>query len=64
VNETVRSYARLQPLVADDLVRIEGPVVTATDTGRSVVRVIASAFEPYTRRCGALQQGCVTMQFA
>ncbi len=39
----------LQPLIADDLVRIDGRVVTATDAGRSVVRIIASAFDPHTR---------------
>ena len=39
----------LQPLVEDDLVRIQGRVVTATEAGRSVVRVIAAAFDPHTR---------------
>jgi oxygen-independent coproporphyrinogen-3 oxidase len=41
--------ALLQPLIADDLVRIDGRVVAATDAGRSVVRIIASAFDPHTR---------------
>ena len=41
--------ALLQPLVHDGLVRIEGRVVTATDTGRQVVRVIAAVFDPHTR---------------
>jgi oxygen-independent coproporphyrinogen-3 oxidase len=45
--------ALLQPLVADDLVRIDGRVVAATDAGRSVVRIIASAFDPHTRRDAA-----------
>jgi len=39
----------LQPLVRDGLVRIEGRVVTATDAGRQVVRVIAAIFDPHTR---------------
>ena len=39
----------LQPLVDDGLVRVEGRVVTATDTGRQVVRVIAAVFDPHTR---------------
>jgi oxygen-independent coproporphyrinogen-3 oxidase len=39
----------LQPLVADDLVRIDGRVVTATGMGRSVIRVIAAVFDPHTR---------------
>jgi len=39
----------LQPLVRDGLVRVEGRVVTATDTGRQVVRVIAAVFDPHTR---------------
>jgi len=41
--------ALLQPLVDDGLVRIEGRVVTATDAGRQVMRVIAAAFDPHTR---------------
>jgi oxygen-independent coproporphyrinogen III oxidase len=39
----------LQPLVRDGLVSIHGRVVTATEAGRSVVRVIAAAFDPHTR---------------
>jgi oxygen-independent coproporphyrinogen-3 oxidase len=39
----------LQPLVRDGLVQIEGRVVTATEAGRAVVRVIAAAFDPHTR---------------
>ena len=38
----------LQPLAADGLVRIDGRVVTATETGRQVVRVIAAVFDPHT----------------
>ena len=41
--------ALLQPLVRDGLVRVEGRVVTATEAGRSVVRVIAAVFDPHTR---------------
>jgi oxygen-independent coproporphyrinogen-3 oxidase len=41
--------ALLQPLIRDGLVEIEGRVVKATDAGRSVVRVIAAAFDPHTR---------------
>ena len=33
----------------DGLVRVEGRVVTATDTGRQVVRVIAAVFDPHMR---------------
>jgi oxygen-independent coproporphyrinogen-3 oxidase len=39
----------LQPLVRDGLVQIDGRVVTATEAGRSVVRVIAAVFDPHTR---------------
>ena len=39
----------LQPLVRDGLVRIDGSVVTATEAGRSVIRVIAAVFDPHTR---------------
>ena len=39
----------LQPLVREGLVRVDGRVVTATDTGRQVVRVIAAVFDPHTR---------------
>ena len=39
----------LRPLVDDGLVRVEGRVVTATDAGRQVIRVIAAAFDPHTR---------------
>jgi oxygen-independent coproporphyrinogen-3 oxidase len=39
----------LQPLVDDGLVRIRDRVVTATDAGRAVVRVIAAVFDPSTR---------------
>jgi len=41
--------ALLQPLVRDGLARIEDRVVTATEAGRSVVRVIAAVFDPHTR---------------
>jgi oxygen-independent coproporphyrinogen-3 oxidase len=47
--EFTEERALLQPLVRDGLVRIEGRVVTATDAGRQVVRVIAAAFDPHTR---------------
>jgi oxygen-independent coproporphyrinogen-3 oxidase len=43
----------LQPLVRDGLVRIDGRVVTATEAGRSVVRVIAAVFDPHTRQDAA-----------
>ncbi|WMT73397.1 oxygen-independent coproporphyrinogen III oxidase [Bradyrhizobium sp. Ash2021] len=39
----------LQPLVGDGLVCIHGRVVTATEAGRSVVRVIAEVFDAHTR---------------
>lgn len=39
----------LQPMVRDGMVSVEGRVVTATDTGRQVVRVIAAVFDPHTR---------------
>ena len=42
-------FALLQPLVRDGLVRIEDRVVTATESGRSIVRVIAAVFDPHTR---------------
>ncbi len=41
--------ALLQPLADDGLVQVRGRVVTATEIGRSVVRVIAAAFDPSTR---------------
>ena len=47
--EFAEELSLLQPLVRDGLVRIEGRVVTATDTGRQVVRVIAAVFDPHTR---------------
>jgi oxygen-independent coproporphyrinogen-3 oxidase len=49
----VEEYLLLQPLVRDGLVQIEGRVVTATEAGRSVVRVIAAAFDPHTRKDAA-----------
>lgn len=42
-------FALLLPLVRDGLVQIEGRVVTATEAGHSVVRVIAAVFDPHTR---------------
>lgn len=42
-------FALLQPLVRDGLVRIEDRVVSATESGRSIVRVIATVFDPHTR---------------
>lgn len=42
-------FALLQPLVSDGLVEIENRVVKATEAGRSIVRVIAAAFDPHTR---------------
>ena len=47
--EFTEELALLQPLIDDGLVRIGGRVVTATDAGRQVVRVIAAAFDPHTR---------------
>ena len=47
--ELTEELALLQPLVCDGLVRVEGRVVTATDAGRQIVRVIAAAFDPHTR---------------
>ena len=47
--EFIEELELLHPLVEDGLVRIEGRVVTATDAGRQVVRVIAAAFDPHTR---------------
>ncbi|MCP3392487.1 oxygen-independent coproporphyrinogen III oxidase [Bradyrhizobium sp. CCGB12] len=47
--DVAEELALLRPLVEDGLVRIEGRVVTATDTGRCVVRVIAAAFDPHRR---------------
>ena len=44
----IEELSLLQPLVSDGLVRIEGRVVTATEAGRQVVRVIAAAFDPHT----------------
>lgn len=49
----VEEYLLLQPLVRDGLVRIDGRVVTATEAGRSVVRVIAAVFDPHTRKDAA-----------
>jgi oxygen-independent coproporphyrinogen-3 oxidase len=46
----VEEYLLLQPLVRDGLVRIDGRVVTATEAGRSVVRVLAAVFDPHTRK--------------
>jgi oxygen-independent coproporphyrinogen III oxidase len=45
--------ALLQPLVRDGLVEIDDRVVTATEAGRSIVRVIAAVFDPHTRADGA-----------
>ena len=42
-------FASLQPLVRDGLVEINDRVVTATEAGRSIVRVIAAVFDPHTR---------------
>ena len=47
--EFAEELSLLQPLVEDGLVCVEGRVVTATDTGRQVVRVIAAVFDPHTR---------------
>ena len=51
--EFCEELSLLQPLVADGLVRVRGRVVTATDTGSSLVRVIAAAFDPHTRTSAA-----------
>ena len=45
----IEELSLLQPLAADGLVRVDGRVVTATETGRQVVRVIAAAFDPHAR---------------
>jgi len=43
----------LELLVRDGLVQIDGRVVTATEAGRAVVRVIAAVFDPLTRQDAA-----------
>jgi oxygen-independent coproporphyrinogen-3 oxidase len=47
--EFIEELALLQPLVEDRLVRVRDRVVTATEQGRSVVRVIAAVFDSFTR---------------
>lgn len=47
--EFAEELSLLQPLVRDGLVRIDGRVVTSTEAGCSVVRVIAAVFDPHTR---------------
>lgn len=47
--EFSEELALLRPLIDDGLVRVHGRIVVATDMGRSVVRVIAAAFDPSTR---------------
>lgn len=49
----VEEYLLLQPLVRDGLVQIDGRVVTATEAGRAVIRVIAAVFDPHTRKDAA-----------
>jgi oxygen-independent coproporphyrinogen-3 oxidase len=60
--EFTEELSLLQPLVRDGLVRIEGRVVTATDAGRQVVRVIAAAFDPHTRADAARFSKAVTRE--
>jgi oxygen-independent coproporphyrinogen-3 oxidase len=45
----VEELSLLEPLVSDGLVEIDGRVVTTTDAGLPVVRVIAAVFDPHTR---------------
>jgi oxygen-independent coproporphyrinogen-3 oxidase len=47
--EFSEELSSLQALVGDGLVRIDGRIVTVTEMGRSVVRVIAAVFDPRTR---------------
>jgi oxygen-independent coproporphyrinogen-3 oxidase len=47
--EFAEELSLLQPLVRDGLVRVKGRVVTATDAGRQVARVIAAVFDPHMR---------------
>jgi oxygen-independent coproporphyrinogen-3 oxidase len=47
--EFSEELSSLQALVGDGLVRIDGRIVTVTEMGRSVVRVIAAVFDPHTR---------------
>jgi len=47
--EFAEELSLLQPLVEDGLVCVEGRVVTATDAGRQVVRVIAAVFDSHMR---------------
>jgi oxygen-independent coproporphyrinogen III oxidase len=46
----VAELDRLAPMAADGLVRIEGPVVTVTDSGRPFVRLAAATFDAYLQR--------------
>jgi oxygen-independent coproporphyrinogen-3 oxidase len=47
--ELSEELSLLRTLENDGLVRVDGRVVTATDAGHSVVRVIAAVFDPFTR---------------
>ena len=47
--EFAEELSLLRPLIRDGLVCVEGRVVTATDVGRRVVRVIAAVFDPHAR---------------
>ena len=47
--EFAEELSLLQPLVRDGLVRVKGRVVTATDAGRQVARVIAAVFDSHAR---------------
>ena len=49
----IEEFLLLQPLVRDGLVQIDGRVVTATEAGRAVIRVIAAVFDPHTRQDAA-----------
>ncbi len=42
----------LEPLAADGIVRVEGPVVTIPEEARPLVRLVAATFDTYLRRGG------------
>jgi len=49
-------FARLEPLVADGLARIDGAQVYVTAQGRPLARVVAAAFDTYLAAQGAVKR--------
>jgi oxygen-independent coproporphyrinogen-3 oxidase len=55
----LRSADRLDMLIADGIVQLEGPVLSVADNTRHLVRSVAAAFDAYLKTSGPVYSRAV-----